>query len=80
MNAFGANTVVSPALRAPRANPVFDADGKRIRIKNTVADKSEGGFRLVLIQVLAMQFSGFYFFFLGAGFFLADFPLFAGAD
>jgi len=30
-------------LRATRANRVFDADEKRIRIKNTVMDKGKGG-------------------------------------
>jgi len=30
-------------LRALRANPVFGADQKRIRTKNTVMDKSNNG-------------------------------------
>jgi hypothetical protein len=36
------NSVVWRPLRAARANPVFDADEKRIRIKNRVMDKSKG--------------------------------------
>jgi hypothetical protein len=31
------------ALRAPRANPVFSTDEKRIREENTVIDKSNDG-------------------------------------
>jgi hypothetical protein len=37
-------------LRAPRANRVFGADEKRIRTKNTVMEKTKGGFASVLIQ------------------------------
>jgi hypothetical protein len=32
--------VAARKLRALRANPVFDADEKRIRTKNTVMDKN----------------------------------------
>jgi len=37
-------------LRALRANPVFGADEKRIRTKNTVMNRSKSGFGLVLIR------------------------------
>jgi len=37
------NDVEEWALRAPRANPVFGTDEKRIRTENTVMDKSKGG-------------------------------------
>jgi hypothetical protein len=38
-------------LRATRANPVFGTDEKRIRIKNTVMDKGEGGLGLLLSKI-----------------------------
>jgi hypothetical protein len=34
-----------------RANPVFGADEKRIRTKNTVMDKSKGGLGLFLYKI-----------------------------
>jgi hypothetical protein len=34
-------------LRALRANPVFGADEKRIRTKNTVMNESKGGLGLI---------------------------------
>jgi hypothetical protein len=37
-------------LRAPRANPVFGADEKRIRTKNTVMDKPKDALG-VLIKI-----------------------------
>jgi hypothetical protein len=37
-------------LRAPRANPVFGTDEKRIRTKNRVMDKSNNGLGVFFIQ------------------------------
>jgi hypothetical protein len=37
--------VAERPLRAPRANPVFGADERRIRSKNRVMDKINGGGR-----------------------------------
>jgi hypothetical protein len=39
-----------PPLRAPRANRVFGTDEKRIRIKNTIMNKSNHGLVLLLSQ------------------------------
>jgi hypothetical protein len=36
------------AWRAARANRVFHTDGKRIRMENTVMDKSNNGLGLIL--------------------------------
>jgi hypothetical protein len=44
-------------LRALRANPVFGADEKRIRTKNTVMNESKGG--LGLIQDRRLRADGF---------------------
>jgi hypothetical protein len=38
-------------LRAARANHVFYTDEKRIRIENTVMDKSNNGLRLILYKI-----------------------------
>jgi hypothetical protein len=38
-------------LRAPRANRVFGTDEKRIRTKNTVMDKSDHGWKLLLYEI-----------------------------
>jgi hypothetical protein len=38
-------------LRAPRANPVFCADEKRIRTENTVIDKSNNGLGWLLYKI-----------------------------
>jgi len=35
-------------LRAPRANPVFGADEKRIRTKNTVMDKPKDALGILI--------------------------------
>ena len=43
---MGAN-VAGRKLRALRANPVFGADEKRIRTKNTVIVKSKSGLGLI---------------------------------
>jgi len=39
-------------LRAARANPVFGADEKRIRTKNTVMDKTQNGLGWLLYEIV----------------------------
>jgi hypothetical protein len=46
-----ANVSAQP-LRAACANPVFGADEKRIRTKNTVMDKSKGGLGWLLYKIV----------------------------
>jgi hypothetical protein len=47
-----------PPLRAPRANPVFGTDEKRIRTKNTVLGKSNDGLGLLLYNIATLQQRG----------------------
>jgi hypothetical protein len=49
-------------LRAPRANPVFGTDEKRIRTKNTVMDKGKGGLGWPLYQIVDCKGVEFFFF------------------
>jgi hypothetical protein len=46
-------------LRAARANPVFHTDEKRIRMENTVMDKSDNGFGFAFIQDRRLRSDGF---------------------
>jgi hypothetical protein len=45
------NVIDKRPLRAPRANPVFYTDEKRIRIENRVIDKSNNGVGLFLSKI-----------------------------